>query len=204
MTRIFFILVLVVSLTTLALDKKSAVSPPSDINQPQTYKDLLPFLKSGVVTSEKFLLGNWKMVATTSSEKCAFAGNQTDWDGIKNSDGSWVVFVFNYQNKFSPGSAPVEKVLAITAYNQGGANTVQGPFQVSATELQFSVWGYVNGHQTKEAYYAYSCKQVSGNANQMICSSQLFVSGSLAQNASTRKCATDKVGAITLFVQYSQ
>lgn len=203
MFRLILISIFSFSLSTWALDKKPVASPPLDVNQPLTYKDLLPHLNEAVSTSEKTLLGNWKLVSTVSSPSCAFAKDQTDWDGIKNTDGSWVVFSFNYQNKFSAGSNPVEKVLGVTAYNQGGANSIQGPFQVSATEPQFSIWGFVNGHQTTEAYYAYSCKQVNGNPYQMICSSQLFVSGSLKQNQSTRKCAADKKGAITLFVNYS-
>lgn len=200
--RLLFTFTFMLSFSVLALDKKPAKAPPTEINQELKYVDLLPHFNQGQPTPEENLIGLWKMIATTSSKNCAFSKDQTNWNGISNEDGSWVVLSFNYQDKYLVGANPIEKVFAVFTYNQGGANTVQGPYEVSKTEPNFSNWGYVNGNLTSEAYYVYSCRNVLGNIQQLICSSQLFVSGSLAKNPSTKKCAADKKGFMTLFVKY--
>jgi len=192
-----------ISLNLNAMEAKKP-TPPVTVQQPVTYDQLLPFFNNGASTTEKLLSGYWKLVATTSSRNCSFNPEMTDWDGIKNACGLMVVFGFGYYDRQVVGANPVKKVFGMMTYNQGNAEGSQGPFQTSMTEPQFAIWGYVDGHITSEAFYNYTCRLVQGNNQQLVCANQLSVSGSLATNPSTRKCAADAKGNLILLVKYHE
>lgn len=201
---ILFLSCLVASGNIFAANKQDA--PPSKVEASLTYKELLPYFQHGTQASDSRLLGKWKHVATVSAPNCyGIDTTQTDWSGIKNSDGTIRTLEFGYQSKKAPGAESTLKILSVKASNLGSKNVNQGPYKMTANEPQFSLWGYDStirsSRPDRSIFFSYKCRIVKGNSNQLICGAQLNLRLNI-YSPSVTACSHDEIGFINMYERY--
>lgn len=143
---------------------------------------------------EAFLRGAWKMIAHAKSAICneMMSKDAYNKDGIKNPDGSQS-FTLTFGDFASPEPGLNGTIFAVTISGIGSKRTVQGPYQASPVEPQFSVWAYKDTSLSKTMYFEHSCRK-TGDA-QMICT----FPPKNADSSSGKKCAALADGLVAVY-----
>lgn len=156
---------------------------------------------------ESSLVGEWRLVTSAHSAPCAFLGKGVyDPNGIRHGDGSLFLLQFQYESVgrsgFGAPNPAREQVLTVRKPSRKhGAS--QGPFEVSATEPQFSLWAHYESasRPSTDFYWEYSCRATQGSSNELICavSFRLTEEGRKYASDSSKACAAETHGTIVGF-----
>lgn len=169
----------------------TALTPPVTVDDRLTYKDLLVAYEAATPSDFNTLKGDWIAIAITNSPACDVNYPNTDWNGVKNADGSIFTLSFFFQEKRVVGPQPVEQIPSVEVLNIGVRSESQGPYKVDSKEPQFSTWGYGSGKRGTDSYFSFSCRLVKNTTNQLVCGNRLNLT-TTNPNYGDQKCASDQ------------